>query len=97
MQQSYLPVPHRITPDLTTICCSALINLKLLCAAAAAVVLLLSTEGDKALPAAWQPNLQLVRQVGKNAERQAAAGYSAPHFLLLSRRWAAPPPVAEPN
>lgn len=95
MQQSYLPVPHSITQDLTTICCSALINLRLL--SAAAVVLLLSTGGDKALPAARQPGLQLVRQVGKNVERQAAAGYSAPHFLLLSRRWAAPPPVAEPN
>ncbi len=61
------------------------------------MVLLLSTEGDKAPPTASQSGLQLVRQVGKNVERQAAAGYSAPHFLLLSRRWTVLLPVAEPN
>lgn len=73
------------------------LSLKLLCAAAsAAVVPLLSIEGDAAPPRVSQSSLQL-RQVGKNAERQATPGFSAPQFLLLSRRWAVLLPVAEPN
>ncbi|TMS08528.1 F-BAR domain only protein 2 [Larimichthys crocea] len=69
---------------------------QLLSADPAAVVLLSSIDGDAAPPDSVSGlRLQLGRQVGKNAERQATAGYSAPQILPLSRRWAVLLPVPE--